>query len=121
MPRIVKDKNLCYNYLSSLLFKPILKGLADNIQIILDNHTVKVASINSLTDYIKLEAYSKWDFNHELAFEYKDSMDVKNLQAIDIIANTIYRRYTYKQKHPYGLIEPKFLHHIKFPYSKFGA
>ena len=120
VPRILVDKNLCYNYLASHLLKPILRGANEDIQIILDNHTVKVESRNSLRDYIRTEAYVKWAFTKNVTFEYKDSKRCKNLQAVDLMANTIYGRYNYDKEHLYNLLDSKLIHRIKFPFSKFG-
>jgi len=121
IPRVIQDKNVCYNYLTSHLLKPIVKGTNKDIQIILDNHTVKVTSFNSLKDYIKIEAYTKWGFGHDITFEYRDSKKYKNLQAVDIMANTIYGRYNYNKMHLYNMLNSKFLHQIRFPYRKFGT
>jgi len=120
-PRVIQDKNVCYNYLTSHLLKPIVKGANENIQIILDNHTVKVTSLNSLKDYIKIEAYTKWGFSNDITFEYKNSKKCKNLQAVDIMANTIYGHYNYNKMHLYNMLNSKFLHRIRFPYRKFGT
>jgi len=119
--RLLEDKNVCYNYLASHLFKLVLKGTNEDVQAILDNHSIKVASINSLKDYIKIEAYTKWGFDKKITFEYSDSKMNKNLQAIDVITNVIYGRYTYNKTHLYNLIDSKFIHRIKFPYDKFNT
>lgn len=117
--RLLEDKNVCYNYLISHLLKPILKGSTEDIEVILDNHSIKVTSFNSLKDYIKIEAYTKWNFDKNITFKYMDSKKSKNLQAIDIISNTIHQRYMYEKLHLYHLIEKKFIHRIRFPYRKF--
>ena len=120
-PNLLKVNNVCFNYLASHLFKPILKGTNEDVQVIIDNRSVKVSSKNSLKDYIKLEGLTKWGFNKKITFEYKDSRDSKNLQAVDLIANVVYGRYTYNKKHLYNLIDNKFVHRIKFPYAKFNT
>lgn len=118
--RVLKDKNICYNYLTSFLLKPILKGTNDDVQIILDNQNTKVTSRHSLKDYIKIEAYTKWGFKKNISFEYRDSKKYTNLQAADVIANTIFGKYNYKKNHLYGLVKVKFIHCIEFPQNKFG-
>ena len=120
-PEILNDKNICYNYLANFLFKPLVKGATGDIQVILDNHTVKVASINSLQDYIKIEAYTKWGFKGKMTFEHKNSKDYKNLQAVDVLSNIIWQRYSYDKEHLYNLIEKHFLHRIQFPIGKFKS
>ena len=78
-------------------------------------------SKNSLEDYIRIEAITKWGFIHNITFEYKDSKDVKNLQAVHLIANTVYGHYTYQKEHLYKIIGNKFIYPIKFPQNKFNT
>ena len=54
---LLKDNNLLYNYACKILIKDIvLKGEKEPIlNIWFDNHTTKVHSRNSFSDYIKLE------------------------------------------------------------------
>lgn len=120
-PEILKDKNVCYNYLASHLLKPILKGADQNVHIILDNHSIKVRSLNSLKDYIKIEAYTKWGFKKDIKFEYQDSKNYKNLQAADVVANAIYAKYNYNKNHLYSLLSNKYKYRIRFPETKFGT
>jgi len=121
-PKILKDKNICFNYLMSLLLMPVFRNINEDIQIIIDNHTTKVGSAHSLKDYIRLEAYTKWEFKKNVNFEYKDSRESKNLQCIDVIANIIYGHYMYDKPHFYNLLNNNkvIIHSIKFPQSKFG-
>lgn len=121
LPKILEDKNVCFNYLASHLLKPILKGLSEDAQIIFDNHTVKVTSLNSLEDYIKIEAYTKWGFQHDLSIEFKDSKNYRNLQAVDVLSNTIYRKFDKNVNYPYDLLLPKFGYKVRFPFQKFGT
>ncbi len=119
--KLLKDKNICFNYLASHLFKAILKGTNDDVQVIIDNRSVKVASKNSLQDYIKLEALTKWGFEKKITFEYQDSQMVKNLQSVHLIANVVYGRYTYNKRNLYDLIDNKFIHRIEFPQNRFNT
>jgi hypothetical protein len=120
-PKLLVDNNICYNYLASHLFKQIIvKNKTENIQVFMDNHTVKVASLNSLEDYIRIEAYTKWGFVGQISFSYHDSKTVSALQAADIISNVVYGKYTYAKRHGlYDQLEAHFEHRIKFPYDKF--
>ena len=101
---------------------PVFRNINEDIQIIIDNHTTKVGSAHSLKDYIRLEAYTKWEFKKNVNFEYKDSRESKNLQCIDVIANIIYGHYMYDKPHFYNLLNNNkvIIHSIKFPQSKFG-
>ncbi len=120
LPHILQNKNICYNYLTSHLLKPLLRSASEDVHIIFDNHTTKVASTNSLADYIKLEAYSKWGFTNNLTITYQDSKSYLNLQAVDMLANTIYGRYHYEKRHLYDIMVAHFGRKIRFPYDKFG-
>lgn len=120
-PKLLEDNNLCFNYLSSHLFKAILKGVNEDVRVIIDERSIKVASKNSLKDYIKLKALTEWGFEKDIVFEYKDSRDSKNLQAVHIIANVIYGRYTYNIEHLYTIIDNKFIYRIRFPQNKFNT
>jgi len=104
----------------SHLLKPILKGAIDDIQIIIDNRSVKVASKHSLRDYIKLKALMEWGVDKKITFEYMDSQNSNNLQAVHIIANVVYGKYTYSKEHLYGIISNKFVYKSEFPEIKFG-
>lgn len=117
--KILEDKNLCYNYLFSFLVKKTVKSTQEDIMILLDNHTTKVKSINSLSDYIKLKAYTQWGYAHNLSICYVDSKNSKVVQAADVASNAIYAKYTYGKAHFYNMLTIS--ESIKFPYSKFGS
>ncbi len=116
--KIFEDKNLCYNYLFSFLVRKTIKSTTEDITIMLDNHSTKVKSINSLADYIKIKAYTQWNFRHNLNICYVDSKDSKIVQATDVVANAIYAKYTYGKTHFYNMVTIS--ESIQFPYAKFG-
>jgi hypothetical protein len=119
--RILNDKNICYNYLISHLLGKIIKSAkTEEIQVILDNHSIKVTSLHSLADYIKIQAFTKWGYKGKISFSYEDSRSHYVLQVVDVLANVIYGRYTYKFKHFYKVLEKLFEYRIHFPYKKFG-
>jgi Protein of unknown function (DUF3800) len=115
---ILKDSNLCYNYLFKFLVRRTIKSTNEDIEILLDNHSTKVKSINSLADYIRLLAITDWKFKHQLNIHYVDSKDSKVVQAADVVANAIYARYTYGKAHFYNMITIS--QSIKFPFAKFN-
>ena len=120
IPKLKRDNNLCFNYLARHLFKYIInQSSQEDIDFIIDNRSIKVASKNTLEDYIRIEAYTKWNFENEINFIYLDSRNSKNLQAVDIVSNAIYGRYYHNKKHFYKLIINR-LKSIRFPYVKFG-
>jgi hypothetical protein len=117
--KLFEDKNLIYNYIFQHLIKPIIKNSTADLEIILDNHSTKVKSINSLSDYIKIKAYAEWNVQWNLNIHYMDSKQCKLLQMADLIANSIYGHYLYKKNHLYNLL--KIDHSIKFPHGKFNT
>lgn len=119
-PRILCDKNICYNYLVQHLLKPVIKGASEDVEVVLDNHSIKVSSLNSLADYIRIEAYTKWGFMHDISFTYMDSHNCKTLQIADFLSNTVYGNYERKSNHLYAQITPLIRHSIKFPQAKFS-
>jgi hypothetical protein len=115
--KLFEDKNLIYNYIFQHLIKPIIKNSSGDLDIVLDNHSTKVKSINSLRDYIKIKAYAEWNVKWNLNIHYMNSKDSKLLQMTDLVANTVYGHYLYGKSHLYGLL--KIDRSIKFPEGKF--
>ncbi len=116
--KLFEDKNLLYNYAFQWLIKPVLRGTNEDVEILLDNHTTKVKSINTLCDYIRLKAYTEWGITSTINIRYCDSKASKIVQMADVIANVIYGHYTYDVTHLYSLL--KIDRSIKFPAAKFN-
>ncbi len=116
--KLFEDKNLCYNYLFSFLIKKTIRSSSEDISIILDNHSTKVKSINSLCEYIKIKSFTQWNYQNNLDISYVDSKNSKIIQAIDVIANAIFARYEYGKDHFYNKLIIS--ESIRFPQSKFG-
>ena len=72
-------------------------NILSNIHIICDNHTTKVASANSFSDYIKLYLLYEKELNITLNIRYMDSdaKDAYIVQAADYVANALYGFYEY--------------------------
>jgi len=104
-PQFFKDKNLLYNYLFQLLIKPVLKETFEDVEILLDNHSTKVKSTNSLCDYIKIKAFAEWNVQVNVDIRYVDSKESKIVQIADLIANVIYGHYVYKKDHLYNMLK----------------
>lgn len=92
-PKLFQSNNLLFNYLFSLLIRDTIRANTDDIDILIDNRTQKVASSNSLCDYIKLKAITEWGFNKNLNITYVDSKNCKTVQIADLVANSIRRKY----------------------------
>lgn len=117
-PNLLQDKNLYFNYLISFLLESEIRGCPEDVTVHIDNRTIKVKSLNSLADYIRIKAYTEWNFAHKINIYYPDSHNSKIIQIIDVAANAIWARYNYDVSHLYNCLLIK--KSIKFPYNEFG-
>jgi hypothetical protein len=99
---IFNDKNLLYCYMSALLVKDIIQTVNDNLTIVFDNRSTKIGSGNTLSDYIKIKAFTEWNYKNILTIAFVDSKDSKLVQAVDLAANAIYSKYNCKKDHFYN-------------------
>ena len=120
-PKLFAQKNLTFNFLFGVLVKSFIKSYKDDMDICVDNRTVKVTSLNSLTDYIQIEAVTKWGFGQTLTMNLRDSKACNLLQAVDVVSNSIFAHYNYSSSGLYHLNDGHFIRHQLFPYSKFGT
>ena len=114
-----QDKNLCFNYLFMHLLQPIITQLDDDVNIIVDEHSVKVGSAHSLKDYIRIKAYYEWSFRKSINISFVDSRQSKLVQMADLVANIIHARYNRNKTHLYEMLAID--HSIRFPYVWFGS
>ena len=91
------------------------------INLILDNKTIKVKSLNSFEDYINIHINYELGLNSDIIVEYKDSKshDAYNIQAVDYIANVIYSHYEYNLDIYMPIIKNKIKVIEEFPKFKF--
>lgn len=115
--KLFENNNLLFNYLFSFLVKDIIEANTDDVHFYVDNRTQKVASVNSLKEYIQIKAFADWNFTKNLFFEYEDSKDSKALQMADLIANCIRRKYQRGQEDFYSQLN--IIKSIKFPRASF--
>ena len=117
-PKLLENKNILFNYLFKFLVKNIVSNAREDINMYVDEHTIKVGSLHSLQDYLKIQAYAKWGFNHNLNVIFTDSKNSKLVQIADLSANAIYAKYNYNKSHLYNKLN---IHEsIKFPRKRFG-
>lgn len=115
-----KPKNLVYNYFAKLLTDEIFKKYNGDFRVIFDQRTTTVKSMNSLVDYISLNAYTSFDLvRSDVTVLQKDSKTENNLQAADLVAGTIYRAYDRGQPHFLQLIHHRVVNASEFPQAKF--
>jgi hypothetical protein len=86
----------------------------------LDNHTIKVKSLNSFHDHIKLKAIESGYYG-DIEVVYYESHKHLLIQYADIISNSIYSKYQKGKGHLYGLMVDKIVTSYKFPMEGFGV
>lgn len=123
--RLLKDKNILYNFASKILISRLIteKDTGTKINILFDNKTTKIASKNSLREYIIAYIVYEENLDVEINFEYKDS-DAKDafiIQAADYVANALYSKYEYKKDIYANLFSHKINITQHFPYKTFGT
>lgn len=121
---LLDDKNIFYNYLMRLLIEKLIseKDNETTINIICDNHTTKVASANSFSDYIKLYLLYEKDLHINLKIKYMDSdaNDAYIVQAADYVANALYGYYEYGDSIYYERFKDCVKNILLFPRKLFG-
>lgn len=115
------DKNIIYNYLLSFIVVDVIKKNMSNPNFVfhLDNHTIKVKSLNSFAEHIKLKAIENNYFGH-IEVKYFDSHKHILIQYADIISNAIYAKYQRQKNHLYNLLQNKIKLSFRFPINNFG-
>ncbi|MBQ8996804.1 DUF3800 domain-containing protein [Candidatus Saccharibacteria bacterium] len=83
-----KEKNLVYNYFSKLLMARVFKRYEDDFEIIFDQRSTAVKSMNSLTEYIELSAVTEFPnlTQKTIRVNQADSRTNLLLQAADVVA-----------------------------------
>jgi len=93
----------------------IILECKNNVDIILDNHSTKVGSLNSLHEYLKIKAFTEWRYNYNFTSIFMDSHKVWGIQMVDVTANSIFTHYNYKKSALYKIT--KHYHNTKkFPH-----
>lgn len=115
-----KSKNLVYNYLAKLLTDMIFSKYNDDFVITFDQRSTCVESMNSLPDYIEINAYTRHNhFDKNILVRQRDSKTTYNLQTADVIAGTVYQAYKKNSKHFLNLLAPRIIKADEFPRTKF--
>lgn len=115
-----RDKNLVYNYLAGMLCVKIAKTYNDDIQLNFDQRSTRVASMNSLKDYVRTTVYTKVPSQNAINVAQFDSRTMYNLQAADILAGSINSSYILNNKHLINIIKPRIESVIEFPHREFS-
>lgn len=122
--RLLKDKNILYNFASKILISKLITKADEGktVNILFDNKTTKIASKNSLREYIIAHLVYEEGLDVNINFEYKDSDagDAFIIQAADYVANGLYANFEYCNDTYINLMRNKINIVQHFPYRNFG-
>ena len=122
--RLLRDKNILYNFASKILISKLITkdDEGTTVNIIFDNKTTKIASKNSLREYIIAHLVYEEGLDVNINFEYKDSDagDAFIIQAADYVANALYCKYEYDNNTYSNILSSKINIKQHFPYKNFG-
>lgn len=117
-----KPKNLVYNYFAKLLTDQIFSRYNDDFHVVFDQRTTTVKSMNSLTDYITINAYTIHNHSNRNVYVcQRDSRTENNLQVADLIAGTVFQAYTRQNRHFLNIIQERIVHADEFPRGSFSG
>lgn len=115
-----KPKNLVYNYFAKLLTDQIFSKYNDDFLVTFDQRSTAVKSMNSLIDYITINAYTQHQHvDRNVRVEQNDSKTYNNLQAADVLAGTIAQAYNLQSRHFLSMIKERVVKADEFPRSTF--
>lgn len=122
--RLLNDKNIMYNFASKILISKLITKDDDGtkINILFDKKTTKIASKNSLREYIIAHIVYEEGLDVDINFEYKDSDagDAFIIQAADYVANALYNKFEYGNDIYADILTPVLNETQYFPYKNFG-
>ena len=117
-PHLRADQNLLFNYAFSYLAQKLIANVTQDIRFVIDNRNQKVGSKNSLSEYIRIKAYTEWGFAYNIQTEYLDSKADRLIQAADFIAGNCYQHHHHNKRHIFNILKPEIS--IKSPNAQFG-
>lgn len=100
-----RDTNILYNYVTGLLLTPLLCPL-HQADVHLDCRTIKVASGNSLCEYLRIKLWCEMNSQVSVKLAFPDSRQSLGIQVADFVANAIFRHYERGDSKGYKALEP---------------
>lgn len=90
-----KDTNIFYNYMVNLILVPYIeRSKISNLYLIADSRINKVSKGMRFGDYLKYKLFFENSlYKIKLDIQYLDSLTSYGLQAVDFIANSIFKSY----------------------------
>jgi len=105
-------QNILYAYAAGLVVLPYLTR-HDDVYIYPDERSVKVAQGNLIHDYWRVRLATKFRSPNVFNYQPRLSHTCLGLQAADVVANTIWRKYERGDASAYPLIKPKIVDEFK--------
>ncbi len=104
-PHIRSDANKLYNYMVNFLTLQKIKQYP-NVDFIPDPRSIKVASGNSLVDYLQIKLWFELNCATIIRHVPLESNKSLNLQFVDFIAHIVWSRYEDSERDAYRLLAP---------------
>lgn len=121
--QLIKDQNRLYNFMLKILLDNYKHVFRENkVNLILDNKSIKVKSLNSFEDYINLHINYELRLKSEINVEYRDSKagNAFNIQAVDYIANATGSYYEHNVNTYMPIMRKRIKKIEEFPSCKFS-
>lgn len=99
------DSNKLYNYMINFILLDEIKTCS-TINFTPDPRTIKVASGNSLVDYLQTKLWFELNSATIINHAPMESHRNNNLKFVDIIANIVWSRYEDNKSAPYNILKP---------------
>ena len=97
------DSNKLYNYMINLCLPDLVQGESE-VQFIPDPRTIKVASGNSMIDYLQTQLWFERGVETKLVQRAFESHQNLNLQFIDVIAHVVWSYHENSKADPYRIL-----------------
>ena len=97
------DPNKLYNYMINLCLPDLVQGEPE-VQFIPDPRTIKVASGNSMIDYLQTQLWFERGVETKLVQRSFESHQHLNLQFIDVIAHVVWSYHENSATDPYRIL-----------------
>jgi hypothetical protein len=104
-PHIQMDSNKLYNYMVNFILLDEIKNFS-TIDFIPDPRTIKVASGNSLVDYLQTKLWFEFNSATIIRHTPMESQMNNNLKFADFISNIVWSRYEDNKSNPYNILKP---------------
>ncbi len=104
--RLRSDENILYNYVLGLVLVPCLVNTGQQkVSIVVDKRIVSVTSGFKLDEYLKYKVWYENLKDVDMSIHHEDSKYTLGIQAVDVISNSIYRKYEIGDETYYNVVK----------------